>query len=109
MAALAIQTITAAGHEVTFAASAASDTAHVGNGRNTVLILRNGTGGEVTWTIAVPGNTFFGAATQDYAVAVPAGEDRHILLHKDFANETGSATVTVIPAANVEVAVIRMG
>lgn len=109
MANLAVQTLSAAGTNVTFAASAASDTAHVGNGRNTVLILHNGTGGSVTWTIQVPGNTFLGAPTDDNAVIVPAGEYRYVLLVKDYADDTSRATITVTPAANVEVAVVRLG
>jgi hypothetical protein len=110
MANLAVQTLSAAGTNVTFAASAASDTAHVGNGRNTVLILHNGTGAPVTWTVLVPGNTFLGVATDDNAVTVPAGEYRYVLLVKDYADDTSRATITTAsPAAGIEAAVVRMG
>lgn len=51
--------------------AASGDTAKTGNHR--VLLVRNGGGGSVTCTIAVPGLTATGEANPDNAVPIPAG------------------------------------
>lgn len=109
MAALTTQTISDAGTVITYALAGATDTAQVGNGLNTFLILKNGSAGSVTYTIAVPGNTFFGQAKQDNAIVVAAGVTKMVPLRKEYADETGRATITTTsPAASVEIAVVRI-
>lgn len=109
MAALTVQTISDAGTTVTFAASGASDTARIGSGYNTFVIMRNTTGAPVNFTIAVPGNTFFGTATADNVISVPATTGvKYVPLRKEYDDGTGNATITVTPAAGVEIAVVKV-
>lgn len=111
MAALTTQTIADAGTAVTYAASAASDTAEIGNGYNTFAICRNTTGSAVTFTFNVPGNTFWGAPTQDNAVSVPATTGiRFVPLRKAYDDGTGRATITTSSqGAGIDIAIVRVG
>lgn len=110
MAALTTQTLSDAGTNVTFTVATASDTAEVGNGGNTFAICRNTTGSAVTFTFNVPGNTFWGAATQDNAVSVPATTGvRYVPLRKAYDDGTGRATITTSSqAAGIDIAIVRM-
>lgn len=112
MAALNAQSVVDAGTAPTFAASSASDTAPVGNGHNHVLVVRNDTGGAVTVTLSVPGNTTYGQPTPDPAIAVPDGEERWIPLRKEYANPSvaGVGRCTVAFAGGTpDVAVVKVG
>ena len=109
MAALTTQTISDAGTTVTYATASASDTVQVGNGLNTFLILKNGSGSSVTYTIAVPGNTFFGSPNDDNPITVAAGAQKLVPLRKEYQDETGRATVTCsAPGVGVEIAVVQV-
>lgn len=111
MAALTTQSIVDAGTAPTFSAAAAtSNTAEVGNGKNTFYVVKNGSGADVDVTITVPGTTDYGQPTPDPIIVVTAGQERWIPLRKayDPADGTGRATITLEATASVTHAVIRM-
>lgn len=108
MAALTTQVLGDTGAALTYAAVTASDTADVGNGRNTFLHVKNGGGASTTVTLLVPGTTFFGAATPDNEITIPAADERIIPLRKDYADDTNRATVTFNPTTSVTAAVVRL-
>jgi hypothetical protein len=111
MAALTTQTITDAAAALTFTTLAsASDTAHVGNGRDTFLVCRNTSASPVTVTITPPGETAYGEDLPAKVVTVPATSgERWIPLRKEYAGDDNRATIaTATPAAGVTVAVVRM-
>ena len=110
MAALTTQTITSAGATITYALAAASDTAEIGGGGDTFLHLKNTSAAPATYTIQVPGTTFFGATTPDNGITVPAGQERMVMLRKEYDDGTGRATVTTSPTGTgVTLAVVRVG
>lgn len=111
MAALNAQTLSNAGSTVTLTASAASDTVPVGNGLDTFVVLDNGTGSPVVWTIVVPGNDFLGTAKPDNEVTVAAGSRKLVPIRREYADPvTGRATITqAAPAANISIGVVRLG
>lgn len=113
MAALATQTLVNAGTAPTFGAAAASDTVQVGNGLNTFVVYKNGSGAPVNVTIAVPGNTSYGQASPDPVIEVAAGGERWIPLRKEYADPAvagvGRATITTSAQTSVTVAVVQVG
>ena len=111
MAALVTQTLSNVGADLSYTLSNATDTAEIGNGHDTFVVFDNGTASPVTWTIAVPGNTFLGVAIADNAVSVPANSRKYVPLRKEYFDDTqgGRAVITVTPGANVRVAVVRVG
>lgn len=113
MANLATQNIVDAGTAPTFAAAAASDTAEVGNGRNTFVVYKNAHAADPrTVTVTVPGNLSYGQPTPDPAIVVPALGEVWIPLRKEYdaGDGTGRATLSVSDsAADVTVAVVRVG
>ncbi len=112
MAALTTQNIVDAGTAPTFGAAAAtSNTAEVGNGRNTFYVVKNGDASPHTVTVTVPGNTSYGQATPDPAIAVAAGEEVWIPLRKEYdqADGTGRAIITLDATTSITHAVVRLG
>jgi len=113
MAALTTQNIVDAGTAPSTATPSASDTAEVGNGKDTFLVYRNTGATPLIVTIVVPGNTTYGQANPDPQITVPitTGE-KWIPLRKEYdaGDGTGRATITATgTAAGQTVAVVRMG
>lgn len=111
MAALSTQLIVDAGTAPTFGAAAAtSNTAEVGNGRNTFYVVKNGDASSHTVTITVPGTTDYGQNTPDPVITVGAGAEKWIPLRKayDAADGTGRATVVLDATTSITHAVVRM-
>ncbi|WP_406527382.1 hypothetical protein [Streptomyces sp. I8-5] len=115
MAALATQNIVAAGTAPTFGAASASDTAEVGNGYNTFAVYRNSGAASVTVTVAAPGNTSYGEPNPDPDFTLGDGSsnptEAWVPLRKEYdaGDGSGRATITVSPATNVTVAIVRVG
>ena len=119
MANLATQTLVDAGTAPTLGAKALSDTADVGNGRNTFLVVRNSDAEAKVITIVVPGNTTYGAANPDPTFSLADGSttptERWIPLRREYADPAvagqGRATVTISTgtATGVTCAVVRVG
>lgn len=108
MAALTLRTIVDAGTVPATQAATASDTAAIGNGHNTFVVYKNGSGGSLTVTLVAPGNTGYGEPMPDKVVTVPAGEERWIPLRKEYDDGTGSATITTSTQTSVTVALVRV-
>lgn len=115
MAALSTQNLVDAGTPPTFGAVAASDTAEVGNGRNTFYVIKNGDGVNAkTVTITVAGTNSYGQPNPDPAITVPAGGERWIPLRKEYdkADGTGRCDIAVTGTGglgSVTAAVVRLG
>ncbi len=112
MADLTTQNVVDAGTAPTFAAPAAlSNTAEVGNGKNTVYVVRNDGGSPITVTVTAPGNTDYGQPAPDPAIAVSAGGEGWIPLRKayDAADGTGRCTIDLSDDTSVTHAVVRLG
>lgn len=115
MAALTTQNIVDAGTKPTFGAAALTDTAEVGNGTNTFVVYKNTDSNAKTVTVTVPGNTDYGQALPDPAIALGATTGEvWIPLRKayDAADGTGRCTLTVSGTGGVTgvtVAVVRLG
>jgi hypothetical protein len=114
MAALTTFKLSDAGTAPTLGAVAASDTAEVGNGKNTFYVVKNGSGSPVTVTIVVPGNTTYGEATPDKVVTVPATTgEKWIPLRKEYADAAnagvGRCTITTSDQTSVTAAVVQVG
>lgn len=114
MAALLTQTLGDTGAAPTFGAASTSDTAEIGNGRNTFVVYRNSQATTEDVTVVVAGDTDYGEPLPQKVVTVPAiagsipGES-WILLHKEYDDGTGRATLTLTDATTVTVAVVRVG
>lgn len=110
MAALSTNSLVFAGTAPAFVQAAASDTAEVGNGRNTFVVYRNTNASPRTVTITLPtGNTPYTEATPatvTFALAATTGE-RWIPLHPDYAGSDGRVTLALSDTTNVSVAVVR--
>jgi hypothetical protein len=117
MAVLSTQALVNAGTPPTLGAKATSDTAEVGNGKNTFLVVRNTDSNAKTVTVVAPGNNSYGSANPDPTFALAAGNvtptERWIPLRKEYADPSvagiGRCTVTVDNATGVTCAVVRMG
>ncbi|MGW0939109.1 hypothetical protein [Streptomyces sp. NPDC002666] len=115
MAALATQNVVAAGTAPTFGAASASDTAEVGNGYNTFAVYRNSGATPATVTVVAPGNTSYGEPNPDpdFTLADGSGTPTEVWvpLRKEYdsGDGNGRATITVSPATDVTVAIVRVG
>lgn len=112
MAALTTQNIVDAGTAPTFVAAAGGgDTAEVGNGVNTFLVVKNGGGSSITVTIAAPGTNSYGQANPDPAISVANGAEKWIPLRKEYdaLDGTGRAAITYSGVTSVTVSAVRMG
>jgi hypothetical protein len=113
MAALSTQNIVAAGTAPTFAAAASGgDTAEVGNGGNSFLVVKNANDtNSRTVTITVPGNNSYGQPNPDPAYTVAAEGERWIPLRKEYdkADGSGRCDISYSDEADLTVAVVRMG
>jgi hypothetical protein len=110
MALLARQTAKVTGTVITFAsASGGGDT--VAPDPFGVLHVRNASGGTLTVTVVVPGNTQFGQAQPDVAVAVAAGASVAIgPLSPDLADPaTGLINITYSGVTSLTVAAVTTG
>lgn len=109
MAALTVQNIVNAGTKPNFALNTptASDTASVGDGTDTILIYKNGSGASITVTVAVPGQTSYGVAYPPQAIVVAAAGEAWIPLRKAFDDGTGKCTVTTSSQTSLTVALVR--
>lgn len=121
MAALTTKVLSDDGSAPTFVTPAASDTAQVGNGLNTFLVVRNSNAtstNKTTVSITPPGKTSYGVNLPAKTVDVPGATggvpgEKWIPLRREYADETGRATIvqTLGGAAlsDLKVAVVRVG
>lgn len=119
MAALVTQSLVDAGTAPTFGAKALSDTAEVGSGRNTVLVVRNSDAEAKVITVVVPGNTSYGVANPDptYNLADGSGTPTEVWipLRKEYSDPDGAGvglctvTISTGTATGVTAAVIKVG
>lgn len=111
MAALTLQHIVDAGTAPDFGTDTptASDTAQIGNGLNTFVVYKNGSGAPITVTVLGQGETSYGEAMPNKVIAIPAGEERWIPLRKEYDDATGSATITTSDQTSLTVALVRLG
>lgn len=72
MAEIPIRTAVTDGVNLNLGAAASGDTAKCGD--DLTLIVANGSGGSVTVTFDVVGNTSYGVAAPDKVITVPAGQ-----------------------------------
>jgi hypothetical protein len=90
-----------------------SNTAEVGNGKNTFVIVKNGSGASVDVGISVPGNTTYGQPTPDPTFSVAAGDEVWLPLRKEYADAenagVGRCIVTVSVATSITAAVVQTG
>lgn len=121
MAALSTQELVDAGTAPTLSGAAStSDTAEVGNGHNTFLVVTNGDAAAHVVKIVAPGNTNYGQPNPDPAITVAASGTAWIPLRKEYADaanagvgrctvNTFAADGTTADATSVTVAVVRVG
>lgn len=109
MAKLTYQSSKVTGGAVALAAASAGGDTLAPNGSG-ALLVQNGSGAAITVTVAVPGNTKYGQAEPDVAVAVPAGEYQLIgPLPADLADPAdGLVHVTYSAAAGVNVGAVQI-
>lgn len=110
MAQLTLQKVVDAGTAPAYTAANTTDYAVIGNGHNTFLHIKNGSGASITATFAVPfAINDNGVAIPAYVVTVPAsGEVLVPLRHSyDYQDGTGAhvtySLVTTVTAALVQV------
>ena len=109
MAALTTKVLSDDGSAPVLATPTASDTAQVGNGHNTFLYVSNTGGSAASATITPPGTTTYGVALPAKTVSVPGGEAKYIPLRREYADETGRATIAFTGTlADLKVAVVRV-
>lgn len=109
MANLSFQSAKITGGGVTLAPATAGGDTLAPNIRG-ALLVQNGSGASVTVTVVVPGNTKYGQANPDVAVAVAAGGYELIgPLPSDLADPAdGLVHVTYSAAASVNVAAVSI-
>lgn len=109
MADLSTQVLSNDGTALTFDTPGVSDTAEVGSGRNTFLLVKNDSASSTTVTIESDIVLGSGDDYPSKAVAVAAGAVTAIPLIKDYldVDVPGRATFSVTPTASVGVAVVR--
>jgi hypothetical protein len=100
---------TIAGTNPAFAAAAGGGDKVAPNDRG-YLHYKNGSGSTITVTVVVPGNTRYGQANPDVAVAIPAGADRLIgPFPADLADPTdGLVAITYSGVTSLTVAAITL-
>lgn len=112
MTALTVNNLVDAGTKPTFQNSSASDTADLGNGKNTFLVYKNTGGSIAVVTIGVPGNTVYGQPQPDPAISVAATTGENwIPLRKEYDDGTGNNTVAITATnsgATLQVALVRV-
>ena len=110
MATLTTQQVTRTGLAPAFAAAAAGGDKFVPN-KDTILHIKNGSGGSLTATIVTPKEAFSGAAIADIAVAVPAAGERIIgpFPYENFADPSDAlANLTYSGVTSLTVAVYQV-
>lgn len=113
MAALAIQKIVDAGTDYTLGAAGASDTANIGNGLNTFVVVKNGDGVNAK-TVTIPSHFLMdnGDTGPSHVVTVAANATARIPLRKSYDDGTGSATINITGTGglgSVQTALVRLG
>lgn len=108
MATLAVQNISISGLEATKTACAGGGDVFPNDG-NTMIIIENGSGGDITVT-ATTSKSIQGLAVADAAVVVTAGEERAIGLFDPalFNNSSGQVALTYSGVTSLTVQVIRV-
>lgn len=121
MAALTTQKLVDAGTAPSLTGSAStSDTAEVGNGKNTFLYVENTDSASHVIKIVAPGNTAYGVANPDPSFTVAASAKAWIPLRREYVDAAvagvGRCTVqafaadgTTANATGVKYAVIQVG
>lgn len=109
MAALTVYDIKDAGTAPTFSDAAASQTVDIGNGKNTFLVVKNGSASSVDVTISGQGETTYGEDMPDHKVTVAASGEAWIPIHKayDPGDGTNAATVATSAQTTVTLAAVR--
>jgi hypothetical protein len=109
MATLSYVQPTIGGTNPGFAAAAGGGDSVAPNDRG-YLHYKNGSGGSITVTVVVPGNTKYGQANPDVAVAIPAGAERLIgPFPSDLVNtSTGLVDITYSGVSSLTVAAITL-
>lgn len=74
---------------------------------DTILHVKNGSGGSVTLTVATPRVVDGDLAVADRTVAIPAGEERFERVTQEYRGSDGLVTLTWSAVTTVEFAVIR--
>lgn len=112
MAAIATQNIVPAGVAPSYAAANGGGDTFVPD-KDTFLHVKNGSGGALTVTVAVPGTERYGVATADLAVSVPAGAERMMgpFPADVFADSSiaGSAAVTYSGVTSLTIGAFKAG
>jgi alanine dehydrogenase len=108
MATLAVQNITITGLEATKIACNAGGDVFPNDG-NTMIILENGSGGDITVTAATA-QSIQGLAVADASIVVQAGEERSCGLFDPalFNNSSGQVALTYSGVSSLTVQVIRV-
>lgn len=112
MAALAIQTLVDAGTDYTLGAAGAADTATIGTGHDSFVVVVNGDGVNAK-TVTIPSHYILdnGDVGPSHVVTVPASSTRRIPLRKSYDDGTGSATINITGTGglgSVQTALVRM-
>lgn len=108
MATLAYQQIAFSGTAVNLVAASAGGDKVAPNERGAFMV-RNASAASITVTVAVPGNTKYGQAQPDVAVAVAAGATTLIgPLPGDLADADGLIAITYSAVASVTVAPVTI-
>lgn len=108
MALLSAVTASLQGTTVTYAAAGAGGDTFA-YGRNTEFRVKNGSGGSITVTLVVPGNTQFGQAQPDLPITIGAGVEKSIGLARGLVDgATGTISVTYSAVTSVTVALVTV-
>lgn len=114
MSALTVQNLLDAGTKPNFATDtpASTMTAEVGNGHNTFVVIKNGSGSSLTLGITIAGKTTYGVANPAVSVVIAATTGECWLpLRKEHAGvDTPGVATLSLPGSltSVTVALIRM-
>ena len=110
MALLSTQVSTVTGTAITYAAAAGGgDTFALLSGYQDVRV-KNASGGSITVTLVIPGNTAEGQAVPDVPVAVAAGAEKSIKVPASAVDSTtGLCSLTYSGVTSLTVAVVSLG
>lgn len=111
MAQMTLQHIVDAGTFPTLSAANLTDYAVLGNGQNTFLLVKNGSGASITATLAVPfAVNDNGDAIPAHVVTVAAGAEATVPLRKSYDYQDGTgAHVTYSAVTTVTSALVVVG
>lgn len=111
MAQMAVQKIVDSGTFPTLSAANSEDQAVIGNGQNSFLLIKNGSGASITATFAVPfAVNDNGDAIPAHVVTVAAGAEATVPLRKSYDYQDGTgAHVTYSAVTTVTSALVVVG